>query len=170
MFSNPLDDMSPEFDENFSLIDVDNDEPPTFDRYFTLEEAVGLLSEIKHILAQSHAELRQVQDDIILYKRMHDIREDEGASDESDESVHIRTVLKEKWNRFDGALHFWQDVFKSKGILLKSLQKGLLDFPYKTQSGEVYFLCWHYGEEGILFFHDAESGFSGRKPITLLPD
>jgi hypothetical protein len=45
-----------------------------------------------------------------------------------------------------------------------------LDFPYLTQEGEELFLCWHYGEDGILFFHDTEEGFSGRQPITLLPD
>lgn len=151
--------------------DADSDnETVVFDRFFTLEEAAAMLGEIRHMLAQSHAELRQIQDDIVLYKRMHDLREDEGADDESEASQQIRAVLKEKWNRFDGALHFWEQAFQGRGILLKSLQKGLMDFPYKAKNDEIYLLCWHYGEEGILFFHGLEDGFAGRRPITLLPE
>lgn len=41
---------------------------------------------------------------------------------------------------------------------------GLVDFPAKIGGQEVY-LCWRSDEEEIKFFHDAEEGFAGRKPI-----
>jgi hypothetical protein len=41
---------------------------------------------------------------------------------------------------------------------------GLVDFPAKIGGQEVY-LCWRSDEEEIKFFHDAEAGFAGRKPI-----
>ncbi|HXV18862.1 MAG TPA: DUF2203 domain-containing protein [Candidatus Omnitrophota bacterium] len=41
---------------------------------------------------------------------------------------------------------------------------GLVDFPAKIGGQEVY-LCWRSDEEEIKFFHEAEAGFAGRKPI-----
>ena len=144
--------------------------PAQFEKYFTLDEAVAMLPFLRASLEEAHAELRETQDDIVLYKRMHAIREEDGEDDESPESQTIRTILKGKWERFDEALHRWERTFTEKGALVRSMQKGLLDFPYLTKDGEELMLCWHYGEDGILFFHDNEEGFSGRRPITLLPD
>ena len=41
---------------------------------------------------------------------------------------------------------------------------GLVDFPAKIHGKEVM-LCWKSDEDEILFYHDAEAGFSGRRPI-----
>ncbi len=41
---------------------------------------------------------------------------------------------------------------------------GLVDFPAKINGKEVM-LCWRSDEEHICFFHDAETGYSGRRPI-----
>jgi hypothetical protein len=31
-------------------------------------------------------------------------------------------------------------------------------------------LCWKLGEEKIAFWHEMESGFAGRKPVSLLAE
>ena len=41
---------------------------------------------------------------------------------------------------------------------------GLVDFPTKMNGKEVM-LCWKSDEESILYFHDAEAGYAGRRPI-----
>ena len=41
---------------------------------------------------------------------------------------------------------------------------GLVDFPSVIEGKEVM-LCWKSDEDDILFYHESESGFSGRKPI-----
>ena len=41
---------------------------------------------------------------------------------------------------------------------------GLVDFPAKLAYREVM-LCWKSDEEGILYYHDAEAGFAGRRLI-----
>lgn len=145
-------------------------EDTPFRHFFTLEEAAELVDFARQALIEAHKELRSLQDEIILYKRMHSLREGDGELDESEGSTVIREVLKEKWNRFDEAYHRWEAVFDEKGIIVRSMQRGLIDFPYKTQEGEVLFLCWQYGEDGILYFHPPDEGFGGRRPITLLPD
>jgi hypothetical protein len=49
------------------------------------------------------------------------------------------------------------------GIEIKSVD-GLVDFR-ALREGRTVYLCWRYGEDGIGFWHDLESGFAGRRPI-----
>jgi hypothetical protein len=50
------------------------------------------------------------------------------------------------------------------GIMIKSVDEGLLDFPSIKNDEEIW-LCWKYGEESIKFWHRKDEGFKGRKPI-----
>ena len=52
------------------------------------------------------------------------------------------------------------------GVPLKGLDQGLLDFPARRFDEDVW-LCWKDGETEIKFWHDMDSGFNGRKPITV---
>jgi hypothetical protein len=54
--------------------------------------------------------------------------------------------------------------FASRGIQIKDLERGLIDFP-AVRDGKEIFLCWEKGEDDIEFWHDIDSGFSGREPI-----
>ena len=49
-------------------------------------------------------------------------------------------------------------------IVLRDLERGLIDFPSIRDGREVY-LCWEEGEERIEFWHDVESGYAGRQPL-----
>jgi hypothetical protein len=48
--------------------------------------------------------------------------------------------------------------------LLKDLDTGLIDFPTLRDGREVY-LCWQLGEPHIAWWHEIETGFSGRLPL-----
>lgn len=50
------------------------------------------------------------------------------------------------------------------GIVIKDVDAGLIDFLGKRAGRDVY-LCWKYGEEDILYWHDLDTGFGGRHPI-----
>jgi hypothetical protein len=52
------------------------------------------------------------------------------------------------------------------GVMIKSIDEGLLDFPSKRFEEEVW-LCWKEGEIEIKFWHGKEEGFMGRKPISV---
>ena len=49
-------------------------------------------------------------------------------------------------------------------IVLRDLDRGLVDFPAIRDGREVY-LCWLEGEDEIGFWHDLEAGFAGREPL-----
>ena len=51
------------------------------------------------------------------------------------------------------------------GVQLKDHSRGLIDFP-SMRDGKIVLLCWQFGEgEEIEWWHDIESGFSGRQPL-----
>ncbi len=50
------------------------------------------------------------------------------------------------------------------GVQVKDLEMGLVDFPTMYQGREVL-LCWRLGEPDIAWWHGAEEGFRGRKPV-----
>jgi hypothetical protein len=49
-------------------------------------------------------------------------------------------------------------------VVLRNLDKGLLDFPSLRDGQEVY-LCWQEGEDAIEYWHEPEAGFAGRRPL-----
>lgn len=64
------------------------------------------------------------------------------------------------FERLDALLH----QILATGAQIKDLSSGLLDFTAWRDDHEVY-LCWKYGEEKILFWHEIDAGFAGRQPI-----
>jgi len=51
-----------------------------------------------------------------------------------------------------------------KGIIVRDVSRGLVDFPSQRDGREVY-LCWIGGEERIDFWHETDRGFSHREPL-----
>ena len=49
-------------------------------------------------------------------------------------------------------------------VVLRDLDRGLVDFPALRDGREVY-LCWEEGEEGIGWWHDLDAGHAGRQPL-----
>ncbi|HEX8646249.1 MAG TPA: DUF2203 domain-containing protein [Thermoleophilaceae bacterium] len=49
-------------------------------------------------------------------------------------------------------------------IVLRDLDRGLVDFPHLREGREVY-LCWIEGEEEIGYWHDLDAGYGGRQPL-----
>lgn len=67
----------------------------------------------------------------------------------------------------DSILQRLKDVLgelDAAGVQIKDLERGLLDFPCRL-NGRIVLLCWQLGEETIAYWHGAEEGFAGRKPI-----
>ncbi|MFL6485060.1 MAG: DUF2203 domain-containing protein [Nitrososphaera sp.] len=56
------------------------------------------------------------------------------------------------------------EQLEATGVIIKSVDEGLLDFPSRRFDEEVW-LCWKVGENRIKFWHGKEEGFTGRKPL-----
>ena len=81
-------------------------------------------------------------------------------------SLEEYTINKRKLN--SSITKFYQSIedLENTGVSLKGLDEGLLDFPAKRFDEEIW-LCWKEGETEIKFWHVKDSGFMGRKPISV---
>jgi len=50
------------------------------------------------------------------------------------------------------------------GVLVKDLEIGLCDFPH-LMDGRIVYLCWKLGETEVQWWHEVNSGYSGRQPL-----
>ena len=75
-------------------------------------------------------------------------------------------TLKQKLNSAITKFYESVEILENTGVVVKSIEQGLLDFPSKRFDDEVW-LCWKYGETEIKFWHEKDSGFMGRKPIEV---
>ena len=53
------------------------------------------------------------------------------------------------------------------GLSLRDIESGLVDFPALVAGRQVW-LCWRRGEPQIGWWHDLDTGFSGRRPLSEL--
>ena len=81
-------------------------------------------------------------------------------------SLEEYTIIKRKLN--SSITKFYQSIedLENTGVSLKGLDEGLLDFPAKRFDEEIW-LCWKEGETEIRFWHEKDTGFMGRKPISV---
>lgn len=75
-------------------------------------------------------------------------------------------VIKQKLNSAVTKFYDAIENLESTGVVLKSVEEGLLDFPSKRFDEEVW-LCWKEGEKEIKFWHEKDVGFMGRKPLDV---
>ena len=75
-------------------------------------------------------------------------------------------IIKRKLNT--AITNFYKSIedLENTGVVLKGLDEGLLDFPAKHFDEEIW-LCWKEGETVIKFWHEKDTGFMGRKPISV---
>lgn len=115
-------------------------------KFFTPREANQTLPLVKRI----------VDDILAVGTRIRERSVAVGAHPEEDPEVvaHIETLetLFEELESLGCSYKDWNFEF------------GLVDFPAVIDGQEVM-LCWRSDEPGLLFYHDSESGFAGRKPI-----
>lgn len=124
-----------------------------FGRLFSVEEANSLLPRMQEYLEE-------------VYRRRDAMRE---------KAPHLEPILAAAGANGGGRvgseygveaynLYLAIERIRDEGVYLKDLNSGLLDFPHE-RDGRVVFLCWHPPEEEILYWHEIDAGYPGRKPL-----
>jgi hypothetical protein len=126
--------------------------PNQFKQHFTREEATALLPQIRQWLARLRELRRELEgrDQRLgqLMNRGHDV-----GGPLVNEWVKIMTNIREVFGEFE-----------RREILIKDLERGLVDFPALIGGREV-FLCWEQDEETVEFWHELEGGYAGREHL-----
>jgi hypothetical protein len=66
-------------------------------------------------------------------------------------------------------LQAYVDELHDIGCDLKDYQMGLVDFIGRHRGHDVC-LCWKLGEETIGYWHEIQTGFAGRQPVSILEE
>ena len=74
-------------------------------------------------------------------------------------------ALERRIEKIARELDSFQAELASLGIQLKDRRIGLIDFPSEFD-GRPMLLCWQLGEPSVQFWHDLDSGFAGRQPLS----
>ena len=74
-------------------------------------------------------------------------------------------ALERRIQKHARELDGFQAELEALGIQLKDRRIGLIDFPSELE-GQPVLLCWQLGEPSVQFWHDADSGYAGRQPLS----
>jgi hypothetical protein len=130
------------------------------DHYFTLEDARQLVPWLVQAF-QAMEPLRDRSRQLRAGIRELNARMRGNGSIESRRRLeHIERQLGENSALIDERV---REVLE-RGILVKAIDPGLVDFPFLRDGREVY-LCWREGESELGFWHDVDAGFAGRQPL-----
>ena len=124
-------------------------------RRFTLEQANRTLPLVRRVVAdvvKTHAAVLKLQRELDRLPA-------------SKDPAAVQKQLDAAMNRLED----FEDELSDIGCELKDHQSGLIDFVGRHQGREVY-LCWKLGEERITHWHELDTGFAGRQPVSKLDE
>ena len=121
-------------------------------RHFSREEANGLLPKLTPLLAQLQ-EAKEELTDAEAHELLSDAAPSNGGGEPGQQVgvafLEVRRLL---------------ETLEEAGIVLRDIDRGLVDFPALVDGREIY-LCWELGEDEVGFWHELESGYGGRRPL-----
>jgi hypothetical protein len=123
-----------------------------YKKHYTRDEARALLPQIRkwlERLGEGHSRVSELE------QRLGAILA--GGSDAGGDMVS-------QWLKTSVDLRETVMEFQRREIQIKDLARGLIDFP-SIVGGREAFLCWEKDEEDIEFWHDLDSGYSGRERL-----
>lgn len=117
--------------------------------------AVFTLAQARHLVATLHPridELIRVRADL--------------AELQTDLATHGLSALggRPEVKALEARLHAILDELRQPGIEVKSLAPILLDFPGERDGRQVLW-CWLEGDSDVRWYHRADCGFAGRRPL-----
>jgi hypothetical protein len=131
-------------------------------RHFTPEEANELLFEVRPIAEELVARRRAFAVTTARRARLASRIAGNGGDFDPQEP----RALEEQLVQEGEAVARCVERLDRLGVLVKDLDRGLVDFP-ALRAGEEVLLCWQVGEDEVAYWHGLEEGFAGRKPLPL---
>lgn len=122
------------------------------ERHFTLEQASALLPRIEPMLRR----LREARDRLTDSEAHELLATAAPANGGGVPGRAVGEAFLEVRETLGG--------IQALGIVVRDIDRGLIDFPAIRDQREVY-LCWELDEEQIGFWHDLESGYGDRRPL-----
>jgi hypothetical protein len=129
---------------------------------FSVEEANRVAAELKPALerlVRTRKEFQRLQGRIDALSLA-----TSGASAANPDARELKE-LNERRNAVAELLRRGIQSIQSRGVLIKDLDRGLVDF-YSLVGDRLIFLCWQLGEPEVSHWHSLDGGFAGRQPLN----
>lgn len=123
-----------------------------YTKHYTREEARELLPQVREWLS-SLSEFRRSLE-----------RYDKRLGGLMNPGHDVGGDLVNNWIRTLASMQQVLVEFQRREIMIKDVERGLVDFPAIIGGREV-FLCWEQGEEDVEFWHDLDAGYGGREHL-----
>jgi hypothetical protein len=136
-------------------------------RFYDIDDANAALPDLQGILealAGQRAELVRIRDEVLA--RNADA-EGTGTAGETAVAADDLRLARLRMQGLVDQMAAGVARIEAQSITLRDIPEGLVDFPALVNGRQVW-LCWKRGEGDIAFWHDLESGFSGRRPLSEL--
>jgi hypothetical protein len=127
-------------------------------RFFTVEEANRTLPLVRRI----------VKDIVNTYPEMHSLQEQMHQLASAGIGPELQPRIEKLRDQIDATsdrINSFIQELEQIGCYFKGFDEGLVDF-YSLYKGKPVFLCWKFDEKRITHWHEIDTGFSGRQPIT----
>jgi hypothetical protein len=121
-------------------------------RHFTREEANALLPQLTTLLSQ----LRDAKDELTDTEAHEALSEAAPTNGGGEEGRQVGVAFLE--------VRRLLETVEQAGIVLRDIDRGLVDFPALLDGREIY-LCWEAGEDEVAYWHELEGGYGGREPL-----
>jgi hypothetical protein len=122
------------------------------ERHFTAEQATEALQHVKPLL-QRLRDARDLLTDEQAHEALSEAAPSNGGGDAGTQVgqafLEVRRLLL---------------TLQEAGIVVRDIERGLIDFPALIDDREVY-LCWELGEDEVAWWHELDSGYRGRQSL-----
>jgi hypothetical protein len=132
------------------------------ERNFTPEEANAALAEVRPLVERMVAERSVLLD---AQRRQAELVARVASNGGGLTPSDVAAVAAEVQQATAALVAVLEDL-ERLGVQVKDLDRGLVDFPCLHRGREIL-LCWELGEDEVAFWHGADEGFAGRKPLPL---
>ena len=122
------------------------------ERHFTRAEANALLPGLTDMLSQ----LRDAKDELTDTEAHEALSEAAPSNGGGEEGKRVGVAFLE--------VRRLLETIEQSGIVLRDIDRGLVDFPAVIDGREIY-LCWELGEDEVGYWHDMDAGYGGREPL-----
>ena len=130
------------------------------ERHFTAEEANALLEQLRPVAESLVAHRRAFTVAAARRARLTQRISGNGGDFDPQEPSELDEQLQQEAEAVARAV----EELQALGVLVKDLDRGLVDFP-ALRDGEEVLLCWQVGEGEVAYWHGLDEGFAGRKPL-----
>jgi hypothetical protein len=125
---------------------------------FTVEQANKTLPLVRKIVDDVVQQHRRWREAILELDLVASTANPDASRDRAEELERQALALARE---LDG----YQRELEELGIQLKDRRLGLVDFP-SEMGGRHVLLCWRQGEPEVQFWHEVDSGYAGRQPLS----